>query len=472
MDPLIIIIAFLAGLIFRRINYPPLLGYLLAGFVAHELGYGDVENIKPIADIGILLLLFTIGLKLNLRELAAPQVWAVASLHMLIAVALTVPVILFAGFILPILVLENSSSAWALAFALSFSSTVFAVKIFDERGENASLHAKISIGILIIQDIFAVAYLVLSTDKSVDISALALFALPLLRPVFLYVLRITGHGELLVLLGVTVALGGAELFELVNLKGGLGALIFGILLGGTNKSNELYKNLINLKDLFLIGFFLQIGYYGLPSIELFFVAIALGILIFLRPLIYYFLLVLFKLRSRTAFLSGMALFNYSEFGLIVAAIAASNGLLTEEWVTTLALAMAISFFIAVPFNTRIHSIFSNNFSWLHKYERPVRLPQEELPDLGDANIVILGMGRVGQGVYRYLAEKQNNKIIGVEESPDKTGQLQNEGVNCVHGDATDYEFWEQTNLVSRKIIFTSLSNHSENLNLVKLAKKT
>ena len=242
----------------------------MAGFVAHELGYGDVENIKPIADIGILLLLFTIGLKLNLRELAAPQVWAVASLHMLIAVALTVPVILFAGFILPILVLENSSSAWALAFALSFSSTVFAVKIFDERGENASLHAKISIGILIIQDIFAVAYLVLSTDKSVDISALALFALPLLRPVFLYVLRITGHGELLVLLGVTVALGGAELFELVNLKGGLGALIFGILLGGTNKSNELYKNLINLKDLFLIGFFLQIGYYGLPSIELFF----------------------------------------------------------------------------------------------------------------------------------------------------------------------------------------------------------
>ena len=125
----------------------------------------------------------------------------------------------------------------------------------------------------------------------------------------------------------------------------------------------------------------------------------------------------------------------------------------------------------MPFNTRIHSIFSNNFSWLHKYERPVRLPQEELPDLGDANIAILGMGRVGQGVYRYLAEKQNNKIIGVEESPDKTDQLQNEGVNCVHGDATDYEFWEQTNLVSRKIIFTSLSNHSENLNLVKLAKK-
>ena len=471
MEPFIILVAFVAGLAFRKFGYPPLLGYLLAGFVAHELGYGDVNSIAPIADVGILLLLFTIGLKLNLKELATPQVWGVASLHMLIAVVLTVPVILLAGYLLPMLALENTSSAWALAFALSFSSTVFAVKIFEERGENSSLHAKIAIGILIIQDLFAVCYLVFTADKAVHYGALILLALPLLRPVFLYILRITGHGELLVLLGVAVALGGAELFELFNLKGGLGALVFGMLLGNTNKSNELYKNLINLKDLFLIGFFLQIGYYGLPSIEMLFVAIALAVLIFLRPIIYYFLLVAFKLRARTAFLSGMALFNYSEFGLIVAAIAAGNGLLSEEWVTMLAVAMSISFFIAVPFNTRVHTLFSSNFKWLHKFERSTRLPEEEIPELGDAQIIVLGMGRVGHGVYKYLAGKQEYGIIGVEESHEKTEQLQNEGVNCVHGDATDYEFWNQTNLVDRKIIFVSLSNHSENLSLVKLAKQ-
>ena len=73
-----------------------------------------------------------------------------------------------------------------------------------------------------------------------------------------------------------VAIGGAELFELFNLKGGLGALIFGVLLGGTEKSNELYKSLISLKDLFLIGFFIQIGYYGLPSSEMIIAAAVLG----------------------------------------------------------------------------------------------------------------------------------------------------------------------------------------------------
>ena len=75
MDAVVILVALVAGLIFRKFNYPPLLGYLLSGFVAHELGVGSVENIAPYADLGILLLLFTIGLKLNLKSLASPHVW-------------------------------------------------------------------------------------------------------------------------------------------------------------------------------------------------------------------------------------------------------------------------------------------------------------------------------------------------------------------------------------------------------------
>ena len=471
MIPVVILIAFVAGLAFRKFGYPPLLGYLLAGFVAHELGYGSADAIAPIADLGILLLLFTIGLKLNLKELAAPQVWGVAGLHMMIAVVLTVPIILFAGIVLPALALKDSTAAWALAFALSFSSTVFAVKIFDERGESAALHASIAIGILIIQDIFAVCYLVFTADKSVSAYALVLLALPLLRPVLFYVLRSCGHGELLVLFGVAVSIGAAELFELFNLKGGLGAIIFGVLLGNTNKSNELYKSLINLKDLFLIGFFLQIGYYGLPSAEMLLAAMALALLVFLRPIIYYFLLVALKLRARTAFLTGMSLFNYSEFGLIVAAIAVGNGLLTEEWVTVLALAMSISFFIAIPFNTRVHSLFGKNFSWLHRFERKTRLPEEEIPDLGGARIAVLGMGRVGFGAYQYLKELYGDNIVGVDESNEKTEALQKQGIHCVHGDATDYEFWSQTKLADCDMLFVSLSNHSENLYVVNMAQQ-
>ena len=85
MEPLIILLAFVAGLAFKKIGYPPLPGSLLAGFIAHGFSLGEADLIREIADIGILLLLFTIGLKLNLRDITAPQIWAVAGLQIGIA---------------------------------------------------------------------------------------------------------------------------------------------------------------------------------------------------------------------------------------------------------------------------------------------------------------------------------------------------------------------------------------------------
>jgi predicted Kef-type K+ transport protein len=471
MEAIIILLAFVAGLLFRKIGYPPLLGYLCAGFAAYSLDLGDLTLITAIADIGILLLLFTIGLKLNLKELAAPQVWAVACSHTIIAVVLTVPVIILAGYLFPTLALENATAAWSLAFALSFSSTVFAVKIFDERGENASLHAIIAIGILVVQDIFAVLYLVSTAEKDVSASAVILLALPLLRPVLLYILRMAGHGELLILFGILMALGAAELFEVFNLKGGLGALIFGVLLGSTKKSNELYKSLISLKDLFLIGFFLQIGYYGLPSPTMVLAAVALALVLFVRPLLYHFLLILFRIRARTAFLAGISLFNYSEFGLIVASIAVTNGVIPEQWLTTLALSMSLSFFISTPFNVRVHSIFAKYHDWLHRYERAEHLSQDEINDCGTSQFVVLGMGRVGKGVYEYLREQYGDNIVGVEENYEKSLELQEQGYNSVSGDATDYEFWAKTDLSNIKLICVSLTNHHENISVVNLLQQ-
>ena len=471
MEPLILLFAFLAGLVFRRFGYPPLPGYLLAGFACHAMGFGNVEDIHTIADLGITLLLFTMGLKINLAELSEPQVWGVAGLQMIVAIPLTTLVILAAGHVFPGLALAHSSSAWALALALSFSSTVFAVKMLEDRGETISLHARIAVGILVIQDLIAVTYLVLSSNQLPSIAALALIALPLLRPLLLYLLRLAGHGELVALFGIAVALGSAGIFESVHLKGGLGALAMGIILANTPKSKELYTSLINLKDLFLIGFFLEIGYYGLPASHMIYVAIALSLIIFVRPPLYYLLFVAFRLRARTALLASLALFNYSEFGLIVAAIASAHGILPMEWVTTLALALSISFFVATPLNARAHGIYNRHSDWLHKFERRGRLPEERPARLGTAEVVILGMGRVGQGAYAYLKDRFPGNIVGVDENFEKVKQHRASGINCVHADASDLDFWEDVDVNRRKLILVSLTNHSENLTVVDLARK-
>ena len=471
LEPLVILLAFVAGLAFKKIGYPPLPGYLLAGFIAHGLSLGEVDLIAEIADIGILLLLFTIGLKLNLRDIAAPQIWAVAGLQIGIAVPLTTVVIILSGIAFPVLALQDTWSAWVLAFALSFSSTVFAVKVFEDRGESASYHAKIAIGILVIQDILAVSFLVLSSGQLPAIWAPALLLLVFVRPLLLWVLNLARHSELVILMGFAMALGGAEVFEIAGLKGGLGALLFGLILSNSKLTKELYNSLIDLKDLFLIGFFLQIGYYGLPEKHMWFVAIALAFLIFLRPMIYYLLFVGFRLRARTSLLASSALFNYSEFGLVVAAYAVASGTLPPEWLTTIALAVSISFFIATPLNTRIHRLYSHYGSHLQRVERHARLEAEVPSDLGDADVVVLGMGRVGIGAYQRLKELHGDSIVGVEEDFQKVQEHMESGINCVHGDASDYDFWAHSGLKDKQLVLISLTNHSENLVAIELARE-
>jgi glutathione-regulated potassium-efflux system ancillary protein KefC len=471
IEPILVGVAFLAGLGFRRAGMPPLLGYLLAGFLAGGLELGDADIIHTLSEVGITLLLFTIGLKLNIRELLAPQIWATASLHTLIVVPLTTAVLLGLVWLMPGVDEIDTSVAWMLAFALSFSSTVFAVKIFDERGEGAALHAKIAIGILVVQDIFAVSYLVFSAEHAPSPWAFALLGLPLLRPVLVFLLKQAGHGELLVLFGIAVALGSAELFEAVHLEAGLGALLFGVLLSNVAKSVELYKSLINFKDIFLTAFFLSIGYAGMPSGDMLLMALAIGSLILLRPLIYFVLLLMFRLRARTSLLVGLSLFNYSEFGLIVAAMAVKGGQLPAEWLTTLAVAMALSLFIAVPFNTHVHSLYARLATRLQKMERSELLVQERPADLGDAEIVIFGMGRIGSGAYEYLSQHYPNKIVGVEESADKALKLSLAGMACVPGDASDRDFLERADLHRRKTVLVSLTNHSENVDVVKLLQQ-
>ncbi len=471
MEPLVILLALIAGLACKRLGYPPLPGYLFAGFIAHGMGLGDISTIEAIADIGLILLLFTIGLKLNLREIAAPQVWAVAGLQILIAVPLTTLVIIISGILFPVMALESTTAAWTLALALSFSSTVFAVKVFEERGETNSYHARIAIGILVIQDIIAVGYLVAASGKLPNVWVFSLLLVPFIRPVLLWLLNIARHGELVLLFGFVVAMGGAAYFEFVDLKGGLGALAAGVLLSNSDKTKELYSNLVQLKDLFLIGFFLQIGYYGLPEGYMWFVAGALSLLIFLRPMIYYMLFAAFRLRARTSLLGGSSLFTYSEFGLVVTTIAVGNGLLNPEWLTTIALAVTMSFLIATPLNTRIHFLYSRFGRHLHRFERAKRIPEELPADLGNADIVVLGMGRVGLGAYETLRDHHGEKIVGVDESFERVQAHNEAGYNCVRGDATDYDFWAHADLKNRKLILVSLTNHEENLVVVALARE-
>ncbi len=472
VDPLILVIALICGLALKRMNQPPLLGYLLAGFILNLLGFAEGELIASLADAGVTLLLFSIGLKLHVRDLMLPQVWAVTMVHMLILVPI-MALLLYAGLLwidgLPEI---DNKALWAIAFGLSFSSTVFAVKIFEEKGESAALFAVIAIGILIIQDLIAVSFLTLSSGKAPNVMAFLLFLAIPLRPLLVRILKYCGHGELLSLAGFALAFGAAGLFSWLDMKADLGALLAGILLSSTPQSREIAKTLLGFKDLFLVGFFLSIGLSGLPSQEMLLLAILLTAFVWIKPALYFLLFVFTRLRSRTAFLSALALFNYSEFGLIVVALLVADGWLSQEWLVMMAVALSLSYLIASPFNHHAHSIYGRYASFLRRFQRKKRLVTERPADIDDASVMVLGMGRVGSGVYEYLKPRFEGKLIGVEESASKTDFLCQSGFNVIRADGNDGDFWRHLSLEKVDLIMVSLTNHAENKAVLELIRAT
>ena len=267
MNPLWILTAFLCGALISRIGLPPLAGYLLAGFALNSINVPGSEVLETAADAGVTLLLFTIGLKLKVKSLAKPEIWAGTSVHM------TVTVIIFWLFLqilrlsgIPLFDRLTVQTSLLIAFALSFSSTVFAVKVLEGKKEMASRHATAAIGILIMQDIIAVVFLAVSTGKIPSLWAVPfLLSLFIIRPVLGKIMTLCGHGELLMLFGILMTVAGYSGFELVGLKGDLGALVAGILFAEHPKTPELAERLLGFKDLFLICFFLNIGISGSPQ---------------------------------------------------------------------------------------------------------------------------------------------------------------------------------------------------------------
>lgn len=469
-DPLWITIALLLGLAAKQLNLPPLVGFLVAGFLLNLGGAQGGAFLSEIAELGVTLLLFTIGLKLNIRQLLRTEVWGVASTHMLLIVLVNGLLVLgLAQLSLPLFSGIDFATAAIIGFALSFSSTVFAVKVLEEKGDIASRHGRLAIGILIMQDIAAVLFLAISTGKLPTPWALGLLLLIPLRPLFFDLMKRAGHDELLILFGFVLALGGAALFEAVGIKGDLGALLLGLMLSGHPKTNELAKTLLGFKELFLIGFFLSIGLTGLPGPSIMLASLLLLAALPFKTVLYFWLATRFRVRARTATLTSLHLSNYSEFGLIVGAIAVSNGWLADDWLVLIAVALSFSFILAAPLNREADTLFARFHDFLLRFESDKRLCNDQPVRFPDARVVIIGMGRVGSGAYDHLKSVCGDTLLGIDFDNAIIEQHAHSGRRVIQEDATDPDFYNRIDRENNdvKLVLVTLPNHAANLAVVK-----
>jgi glutathione-regulated potassium-efflux system ancillary protein KefC len=471
VDFLWIFVAFGLGFFAKLIHLPPLLGYLIAGFALHAIGVEPTPHLESLANIGVTLLLFTVGLKLDIRKILKPEVLLATYSHMGLMITISFVAFSLLGS-LGIFYFDNMDfqTAAIIGFALSFSSTVVCVKVLEEKNEMSTKHGQLVLSVLVLQDIAAVIFLSFTAKATPSLYAFALLALPLLIPLLSLILKRSGHGEILVLSGFFMALLGAWIFELVGLKPDLGALVFGIMLSQHPKAATLSKTLLHFKDIFLIGFFLSIGFYALPTWDMFIVAALITLSLPIKAALFFLLFSKARFRGRTSFLSSADLTNYSEFGLIVVVMSIQQNLIPNDWLVIVSLATALSFMISSVLNIKTHSIYTRWKNVIKKLESPTLLLRDQYEKPQGARILIVGMGRVGSGAYEASVKEGNGSVWGVDFSQKKVDLHKKMNRKIIQADVEDPDFWESMDLKDIDYIMLALPSAYDIIETVKLLK--
>lgn len=447
------------------LGLPVFVGYLVAGWLLGFLGFEVTELIDHASHIGVLLLLFTVGLHLNLRAILTREVIATAGIHL--AISTLIFVITCSMYQLEL------KTGLFLGVLLSLSSTVIAAKDLESRNELGAYHGRVAIGILIIQDIVAVVLLALVGGQMPQ--PIALLAIPLLilcRPLLAFLVRNTHSPDLLLLLSVLLALGIAELFGHLHLSAELGALLAGALFANEERSEQLGERIWALKELFLIGFFFKVGMLATITPDAIFWAGLILLVLPFKAAVFFLLLMLFRLRARTAFITGATLTSYSEFTLVGGLAGYTHGLITADYLSVLALATAISFMINMPLNRLVHSIYNRVADVLKPLEmiglEPGRL--QSSPANSNIKFLVLGMGRTGIASYQYL-EDAHYPVLGLDSDPVLVEAHVEEGRHVLCADGQDPELWTSINLANVEGVVVALPQLRARVQAIKMLRK-
>ncbi len=483
---LIIAISAFLTVIVRIIKQPPIIAYLIAGIIVGPLylkligpSSPSSELIQVFAHIGVAFLLFIVGLNLDFRVLK--EVGKVSTLAGFAEIIITGTV----GFIIAIAIGFTNITALYIGAALAFSSTVLVVKILSDKKEIDTLHGRIALGILIIEDL--VAALALMTIPLIEyggspvtiatklFSVIALIAFIFLCSTFLFqrfLNYLARNQEVLFLFGVAWALILATIFDYLGFSLEIGALIAGMSLASSKYTLELSGKIKPLRDFFIVLFFVFFGSQlsGSISPSLLKNAIVFSVFVVIgKPIIVMTILRLFGYKKRTNFLAGSSLAQISEFSLILVLLGFSLGHIGQE---TMSLAVLIAIITIGASSYSIyyaHSIFNKISRFLTIFEGRHGRIKEEKPQ--EFQIVLIGYHRMGYKILQSL-KKLKMPFVVIDYNPKVILSLAEEGVNCIYGDAGDKDFLSQINFNSAKLIISTIPDESSNLTIKEKLKES
>ncbi len=483
----ILIISALAGMVGRFFRQPLIVAFIGVGILVGPWGLDLVESIDKfhlLAELGIAILLFAVGLKLDLTLIKSTG--RVALLTGMGQVLFTS----FFGYLIAVALGFSTITALYVAVALTFSSTIIIVKLLSDKKEIDSLHGQISIGFLIVQDIVVVlAMIFLSalgaetvSSHAFDIAMVVLkgFAMLiavgfLMRYVLPYIVRLMGNSqELLVLFAVSWALTLAAVGDWLGFSKEVGAFLAGISLASNEYREIISGRMTTLRDFLLLFFFINLG----AELDLSLIgeqirpALIFSVFVLVgNPLIVLVIMGLMGYRKRTSFLAGLAVAQISEFSLILAALGLHLGHIDDNIMGLITLVGLITIGLSTYLILYSHQIFEFISPALGIFEKKYPFRESSIRQVKNMNVdvIIFGLGRYGNNIAKSL-ERSGRKVMGVDFDPSAVERWQNKGRAAQLGDAEDPDLPEMLPLKNVKVIISTLPDYEINLHLLKILR--
>lgn len=473
---LVIVIAVAVSLVMRALKQPLMIGYIIAGVLVGPAVFDLVtsgDTIEIFAEFGIALLLFTIGLGLNLRVIKdIGKVALLASLAQVLFVG-------GAAYAAAIIIGYTTTVAFYIALALSLSSTIIVLKLLTDKKEQSRLYAKVSVGFLLIQDLLAtVAVLFVSSSASghitlEDFLPLAAKGGALLGGMIIIRYLVLPHmngiigrsQEFLLIFSIAWALGIATLSKKAGFSLEIGALLAGIAIASMPYATEVASRMKPLRDFFLVLHFIMLGalvnldvVQSSPGRTILFSLIVLIV----NPVSVLIIMGLMGYTKKTSFKAGIAMTQVGEFSLILLVVANHYNYISKDVVSLITfvalLTIAASTYM-IMYSEQLYGFFER---YLRLFER--RKAKDESERRKRYELVLFGYQRGGHEflpVFKHVSKK----FIVVDYDPAAIDFLERQDIEYMYGDATDPDLLDELNLRHSKLVVSTISNLETNKSL-------
>jgi Kef-type K+ transport system membrane component KefB/Trk K+ transport system NAD-binding subunit len=483
---IIILIATLVSIVMRLLKQPLIVGYILSGIIVGpyflNLVAATGDYLELFSKFGIAILLFIVGINLRpdiIREVGKASVWV--GLGQVIFTSIV-------GFFIIKGLGFGLAPAILGSIALTFSSTIIVLKLISDKDDMNKSYAKISIGMLLVQDVVATFVLLFlsmtgSSSALVSQSSFIWNTILLIGKGFIffaalyflskYVLPrllnfLAKSQELLFLFSISWGIGLAALFHTLGFSIEIGALAAGIALASSPFSQEVGSRMKPLRDFFVLLFFVMLGSQMILSdiAGVLLPAILLSIFVLIgNPVIVFVIMNLLGYRNRTAFFTGLAVAQISEFSLILIALGNSLGYLDSKFVSLITVVGIITISGSTYFFIYADKIYAKLKPILHFLGIRKSIRKKEDSNSPEKDMIIFGYDRVGYDFVK-IAKKMNLNYAVVDLNPEAIYKLRSDEISCYFGDAEDVDFLEEISVQKAKIVVSTIPDFATNMNLV------